>query len=540
MSGELASAARGLRRLRVDPQSPGLAADGAWRLPMLLVVAAVFVFVGAARLDLGPDEARLGLAAGERLAPFGQVVGGWEPSLWPAQVLPSLIWAQFEEGAPTSNAVRWPAAIAFVLAALLITRRTSQVLGGRASLLACVCLMGSLAWIDRSSTTGIAAISGLAIVAALDRILNRGSDLVAGLWAALAVLSGGWPPLLMIVLPILVLGRPEARLSKRLVGPPLAVFLAWSAWALRSAPASVWAATLALPLKQNMAWTLGFEVALLGLPWTPVAALWAFPSAREGLSRPGRALVAAWLQVGAVALIAGSLVPGLASAARMPALVAMALAAAAVLDRAWAGALSLAARRVLLAIGLLFALLVAVVVVPAGTYLAAAMSYYRPVAIVLLAGAIAVLLLAASVVGRRSARGLVGVLLAIALLIKVTHAFIYVPEWNYRCSEGPWGRAVGQWVPPGWTIYTTLDWSPDFAFATERRVRRLAFARQLEFRMGYHPEFVLLKAGEFEHWPAAAPRLIKVREFEDQYLGTHVLARTEGEFDPARMAPDRD
>jgi hypothetical protein len=289
-----------------------------------------------------------------------------------------------------------------------------------------------------------------------------------------------------------------------------------------------------------VAWALGLELLLLGLPWTPVAALWASRSVREGLSRPGRALVMGWLQVGAVAVIAGSLVPGLASAARMPALVGLALAAASVLDRAWAGALSPAARRVLLAIGLFFALLVAIIIAPSAVYLAAAMSYYRPIAIVLLAGAIGVLLFAVGVVGRRSARGVIGVLLAVALLIKAAHAWVYVPEWNYRCSEGPWGRAVAQWVPPGWTIYTTLDWSPDFVFATERRVRRLAFPRQLEFQRGNHPEFVLLKAGEFEHWPAAAPQLIKVREFEDQYLGTHVLARTEGEFDPARMAPDRD
>ena len=34
---------------------------------------------------LSPTEARLGLAAGEKLGPLGQVFGYWAPDLWPAQ-----------------------------------------------------------------------------------------------------------------------------------------------------------------------------------------------------------------------------------------------------------------------------------------------------------------------------------------------------------------------------------------------------------------------------------------------------------------------
>jgi hypothetical protein len=541
MSGELASAARGLRRLRVDPQVARVAVPaGRWRLPLVIALAIVFVLFGAARLDVGRDEAPLGLAAGEALGPFGRVVGGWEPSLWPAQVAPSRIWAWFEAGKPTSNSVRWPAAIAWVLTALLITRRMNQALGARASILAAVCLLGSFAWIDRSSTTGIEPIAGLAIVAALDRILNQGSDRIAGVWAALAVLAGGWPPLAMIVLPIVVLGRPQAKLSKALVIPPILALVAWSIWARRSAPAQVWAAALTLPLTQKMAWRLGLEVIVLALPWSLIAGLWAFRSVRENLAKSGVALVTGWLQTAGVALLAGSLVPGLATSARLPILVALAVTSAAVLDRAWANALSTSARRTLFGMGLFSAATVAAVMAPYGIYLAAAYSYYRLIAIILTFGASATLLLAIGVANKGMVRGMIGVFLAIALLMKGAHAGVFVPEWNYRFSEGPWGRAVGQWVPPGWTLYTTLDWGPDFAFATGRTVRRLAHPKILEYRLGNHPEFVLLKAGDFEHWPESAPRLIKVREFEDQYLGINVLARTEGQFDISRMAEDHD
>lgn len=53
----------------------------AWLRPVSWVrlawvsLALVFVIVGAIDLDLGPVEARLGLAAGERAGPVGQVFG---------------------------------------------------------------------------------------------------------------------------------------------------------------------------------------------------------------------------------------------------------------------------------------------------------------------------------------------------------------------------------------------------------------------------------------------------------------------------------
>ena len=73
-----------------------------------------------------------------------------------------------------------------------------------------LCLFGSVALIDRSAGAGLDLIAGLATVAALDRLLGRGSDLVAGAWAGLAFLAAGWPPVVLIVLATVVIGRPES------------------------------------------------------------------------------------------------------------------------------------------------------------------------------------------------------------------------------------------------------------------------------------------------------------------------------------------
>jgi hypothetical protein len=100
------------KTLRVDRQTGTLS----WSPPrfssqiVLAILAAFFVLVGAIDLDLGASEGRLGLAAGERPGPLGQVVGYWAPDLWPAEVLPSYLLAQLEPGGrPSSAAVRWPA-----------------------------------------------------------------------------------------------------------------------------------------------------------------------------------------------------------------------------------------------------------------------------------------------------------------------------------------------------------------------------------------------------------------------------------------------
>jgi hypothetical protein len=76
------------RTVRVDRESGTVS----WSVPrywqglVLAALATFFVVVGAIELDLGPGEARLGLAAGERPGPLGQVVGYWAADLWPAEI----------------------------------------------------------------------------------------------------------------------------------------------------------------------------------------------------------------------------------------------------------------------------------------------------------------------------------------------------------------------------------------------------------------------------------------------------------------------
>jgi len=527
---------------RADPAEPG--PGWGWTLPRrfaaLAVLATGFVLAGGGNLDPGPVESRLGLAAFETLGPFGQVFGGWDPAIWPGQLAPALAWAWGEGGIPTSATVRWPAAIAGVWIGLILARGVSTTLGGRAGVLAGLCWFGSVALMDRSAGAGIDLMTGLGTVAALDRLLGRGSDFVAGLWAALAFLAGGWPPVAVVVLTTVVLGRAGAGLSWRLLLPPAVAAAAWSAWALKAAPASAWASALTLPLVAGPAWGLVPGVLALGLPWTPFAALCVSPTVRDGWPAVGRARVVGWLQVAGVCLLAGSVVPGLAASARVPALAGLAVAAAAGCERLLGGPSPVGgrARRWFFGWPVVSTLLWAALVVGFGGYLAAAVPYYRSLAVwlILLAGPAAALAL------RSAARcEPVGAWFSVALLaifLKLGHVGYYVPEWNYRISQGPWGRAVGQWVPPHWPIYTLHTWNHDFAFATHHPVRQLASPQHLEFQPGA-ARYVLLLDSEFANWPADAPALTKVAEFADEHGSTRVLARTAGPLPWTVPAPVR-
>ncbi len=171
------------RTFRVDRETGTLSWSPPrhWDQIALLALAILFVLVGAIDLDLGPAEARLGLAAGERPGPLGQVVGYWAADLWPAEVLPSYLLAQLEPGGrPSSAAVRWPAAFAGILAGWILSRRTARYMGTGAGMLAGLCWFGSIALIDRSGALGIDLIVGLATLAALDRLITRGAGWTAG------------------------------------------------------------------------------------------------------------------------------------------------------------------------------------------------------------------------------------------------------------------------------------------------------------------------------------------------------------------------
>lgn len=504
----------------------------AWAWAAVLLTGALFVLIGGGNLDLGPIEARLGLAAAEGFGPLGRVFGGWEPGTWPAQLAASAVWAWGEGGIPTSASVRWPAAIAGLAAGLILARRMMSVLGLRAGLIVGVCWFGSVALIDRSAGAGLDMIAGLATIGALDRIIGRRSDWVAGLWAALAFLTAGWPPVTLVVMATIVIGRRESGLTAGLLVPPLAAAAAWSAWALSTMQAEPWAAALALPMTQKSAWAMAAGVFAMGLPWSPLAALAASRSVRQGWTEAGRALVVGWLQVAGACLLVGTVVPGLAAAARVPALAGLAIVAAACSDRlcTGSGSVSTTARRWFLALALLVVAAWTALSLIGGVYLASAVSYYRTLAIVLivLLMPIGTLMVRALVQGdpRRALLALV----LVAAGLKLGHWGYYVPEWNYRRSQGPWGRAIGQWIPPHWPVFTTHAWSPDLAFAIERPVRQLAHPKLLRLQPAGPPSHLLLLESEFTHWPADAPPLVRVATFQDEFGGTRVLARTAGEF----------
>jgi hypothetical protein len=369
-------------------------------------------------------------------------------------------------------------------------------------------------------------VAGLGIVAALDRILGRGSDWVAGLWAGLAFLCGGWPAVVAILLPIVVLGQPGATLSPKLLIPPVVTMAAWSIWALKAAPPEAWAAAISLPLTRNPAWWLPAQVVIAALPWAPFAVLAAWPGVRLGWGPRGGPLVRGWLKVAGACVLAGTLIPGLATSARLPALVGLLVVAAAGLERFWVGLGSTLPRRTFTGLALGLALIWSVASAAAGVFLAAAFPYYRPVAVALIIlGPTTGVLAVAAAVERQTKLQITAVAL-VALGVKLVHIGIYAPEWDYRFGQGPWGRAIAQWVPPGFPIYTVHAWPPDLAFATGRPFRQLADPRLLNYEPRDVPQFLLLHPAEFDHWNQTAPPIRKVREFLGPYGEARVLART--------------
>jgi hypothetical protein len=501
-----------------------------WAALASVALAATFVLPGGGSQELNDAEARLGIAAGEQIGPFGQLYGGLEPSVWPGQVCVSQVWAWLENSRPGTSAVRWPSALAAIAVGLLLARRASQTLGPRAGVFVGLCLFSSLAFLDRSDAVGIPWISAVGTIAALDRVLSKGSDWTAGLWGGLAFLCGGWPAVAMVLLPIIVIRRAESSFSPRLLLPILAAFAGWSAWALALEPTAAWGAALTLPLTQGLDWGLLPAAAILALPGTPFALLVCARSVRAGWTGTGRRFVLDWLKVAGAGLLVGTLVPGITGSARVAIVAALAIAAGAGLDRAWAQGATRQVQRAVVGIGLLLVLVWALWIVPAGGYIAATVSYYRQLASVLVALALGLGIVAIEAVRRVNSRWVLGGVLGVAISLKLFHCGFYVPEHNYRLGQGPWGRAIGQWVVPNWPLYIFDAWRADLMLATGHPVRLLANPAVLEFKCKTQPAYVLLLQAEFEHWPQSAPRLIRVREFEDESGRVRVLARTEGDL----------
>jgi hypothetical protein len=332
----------------------------------------------------------------------------------------------------------------------------------------------------------------------------------------------------VILLAVIVIGRNESSFTFQLLIPPLAVLTAWSVWAISSASTELWAAALTWPLTQRPDWYLAAGVIGLGLPFSPFCFLALSRPLRESWGPPARQLFLGWLQIAVACLVAGTIIPGLALAARVPALAGIAMVAAAGLDVAWTRSLTSWARKFFFAIifGLLALWLITLLY--GGYVWTLVLPYYRPLGIAVLLLGLPIMVLGWSAGQRANSRRALVALVVLTVSLKLVHWGYYVPEWNYRHGQGPWGRAIGQWLLPNWTVHIFNDWSPDLMFTVGRPVRKLMSPQHLAFPVSPESKHVLLLESEFKHWPDDAPSLLKVAEFQDRRGRKHVLARTEG------------
>ena len=228
-----------------------------------------------------------------------------------------------------------------------------------------------------------------------------------------------------------------------------------------------------MPLTRGLDWSLLPGSLLLGLPWTPFALIAFSRSAREAWPPAGRDWVKGWLQAALACAIAGTAVPGLGPAARIVTMAGVLVAAAAGLESGWWRTIAGGPRRTFFVAFsiILVAWLVAMI---CGCFIwFVSMPYYRTLGIVMAVIAIGVAVLGWSALGSANTRRCVVTLLVMAIGLKLAHWGYYAPEWNYRFSQGPWGRAIGQWVPRKWPVYTFDDWPLDLAFFIGRPVRQL-------------------------------------------------------------------
>ena len=531
MPADSTTALRPILHLRADVPAP--LQPAAWKSTRLAVVAlgAVFVLWGASAVELGPDEAKLGLASGESLGPFGKAFGYWDPSIWPASVALGHAWAWFEERGPSQDAIRWLSAIAGLVVGFVLARRARLIQGPRAGLLVALAWYGSLGLMDHSSAN-LDLIAGLGTVGSLDLLLCGRAGWVVGCWASLAFLAAGWPPLALIAMVTVVLGRP-GMWSWKAVVPVAATMVAWSTWALGVAPAEAWASALALPITQASAWNLALVAAALGLPWSPFVLLATSRSIREPWSSLGHGLTLGWIKILGASLIVGSLVPGFSRASLVPALAGLAFVSATCWDRLWTdsallpeGVTRRASRLALLMSGLWLA-----VVLGWGGYVGFVVAYYRATMIGVGVVSLTAFLLAVRSVRLGEVRWALGAVVALSVALKLAHWGYYAPELNYRTGAGPWGRAIGQWVPEKQPIYVLHTWPADLAFATGRPFRQLETPMHIDYQPGTGSKFVLLQDSEFaeyQNWSKGWPKLIKVAEFEDEMgLGKRYLTRTD-------------
>ena len=179
----------------------------------------------------------------------------------------------------------------------------------------------------------------------------------------------------------------------------------------------------------------------LGLPWSPFSLLALSRSVRENWKPDGRSWLNGWLLVAVASLVGGSIVPGVGPAARLVVLAGLTMVATLCLESAWARTLTATPRRVFfITFGCVLGAWLAVMLYHSYVW-NLAMPFYRPLGIIMSIVALGVGVLGMSALETsNSRRGLV-TLMVIAVGLKLAHWGYYVPEWNYRYSQGPWGRA---------------------------------------------------------------------------------------------------
>ena len=311
----------------------------------------------------------------------------------------------------------------------------------------------------------------------------------------------------------------------------------WSAWTCALVSPELCASALALPFTQKSAWLLGLGALALGLPFSPFASLALFRRGDEGSKPEAREWLLSWFQVSIASLIAGSVVPGLATPARVVVLAGLAIAAAAGLEAVQRPSHTRSVRH---AFFLLFSIVIGMwlCIMMYGTYIwNLCLAHYRFLGIAMSLLILVVAALCWLALARGNIKIALLTLVLIAVGLKLAHWGYYVPEWNYRDSQGPWARAVAQWIPRKWTLYTLHDWPPDLAFFTKRTVRQLHSPDFLKIQPGDSCKFVLLLASEFENWPTSAPPITQVARFQDAWADERVLARTAGRVP---LPPGRD
>ena len=244
-------------------------------------------------------------------------------------------------------------------------------------------------------------------------------------------------------------------------------------------------------------------------------------------------MILGWLKVLGATLIVGMMVPGLGSAALVPAMAGLAVVAASCWDRllADAGELPATVGRRARRIALLIAGLWLILVLGWGGYVGFAIAYYRSTMIAVGLVSLAGFLMAIRASRLGEVRWALGAMVAVSVALKLAHWGYYVPESNYRTGAGPWGRAIGQWVPEKHPIHVLHAWPADLAFATNRPFRQLPAPHNIDFQPTKGSKFILLQDSEYAeylNWSKGWPKLIKVAEFEDEMgLSKRILTRTD-------------